>query len=285
MTKQSKTLLLIFTILILLGGVVLPWSRIGQLLNRFYTLLTMPVYDAPIVQDEAEINLIFLHHSTGRALIAQGNVRPLLTAEGYQFWDHDYNDIGLTTPDGTLAHASYKIPGRLGMGNTDVDGLAALLQQPVTNPPQNAFSRLLQHDVIILKSCFPNSAITDDDMLQRFQDSYEQMRDVVQEHPDHLFILLTSPPLHPLATTPDEAARARQMADWLVSDTTFTKPQNLFVFDFLDLLADSDQNTLQGIYQKAPTEPDSHPNQEANETIGPQFVTFVDMAIETYREP
>ena len=285
MTKQSKTLLLILTILILLGGVVLPWPRIGQLLTRFYTLLSMPVYDAPIIKDEAQTNLIFLHHSTGRGLIAQGNVRSLLSAEGYQFWDHDYNNIGLTTPDGTLAHANYKIPGRLGMGNTDVDGLVALLQQPTTDPPQNAFSRLLQHDVIILKSCFPNSAITDDDMLQQFQDSYEEMREVVREHPEHLFIILTSPPLHPLATTPDEAARARQMADWLVSDRTFAKPPNLFVFDFFDLLADSDQNTLQVTYQKAPTEPDSHPNREANETIGPQFVTFVDMAIETYREP
>jgi hypothetical protein len=35
-------------------------------------------------------NVVFLHHSTGRNLIEQGDVRERFTAAGYDFWDHDY---------------------------------------------------------------------------------------------------------------------------------------------------------------------------------------------------
>ena len=72
-------------------------------------------------------NIIFLHHSVGQNLIAQGNVRQLFTQAGYDFWDHDYNHLGLTSPDGTPAGYSYNIPD----DNTDPDGLARLFQQPV----------------------------------------------------------------------------------------------------------------------------------------------------------
>jgi hypothetical protein len=228
--------------------------------------MSTPVYDEPIESDGNYTNVIFLHHSTGHNLITEGNVRPLLTELGYQFWDHGFNHVGLVRPDGTPAQAQYRIPGSLGRGNTDVDGLAELFSQPVTDPPSNAFSRLLQHEVLIFKSCFPNSAIKSETMREQFQAWYLEMRDAVDQHPNRVFILVTTPPLHPLATNPDEAARARAIADWLKSDAYLKGHPNLFVFDFFDLLA--------------PDEPDSHPNQLANETIGPLFVKSIDEAVQ-----
>jgi hypothetical protein len=136
----------------------------------------MPVYNEPIEADGNYTNIVFLHHSTGRALIGEGNVRPLLTELGYQLWDHDFNHVGLVRPDGTLTGATYRIPGSFGRGNTDVDGLASLFSQPATDPPSNAFSRLLQHEVVIVKSCFPNSAIKSDTMYEQFQAWYLEMR-------------------------------------------------------------------------------------------------------------
>lgn len=284
--SQKKKLLVISGVvpLLLVGaGTILLWPQINRTATRLRTYLTMPVYDEPIMTSGDYSNIIFLHHSTGRNLIVEGDVRPLLTDLGYQFWDHDYNHVGLTRPDGSLTDAHYRIPGMLGRGDTDVGGLARLFAQPVTSPPENALSRLLQHEVIIVKSCYPNSAIKDEAMLMQFQDWYQQMQGTMDQHPDRIFIIMTSPPLHPLGTTPEEASRARVMANWLTSDEFLAGHPNTFVFDFFDLLADPAANTLQTAYQMTTTEAQSHPNKLANETIAPLFTAFIDEAIQTYR--
>jgi len=286
MTNRRKRFVLAagLVVLLILGvGVFMMGPRLWGALSRLYVYFTMPVYDEPIESDGRFTNVIFLHHSTGSNLIAEGNVRPRLTELGYQFWDHGFNQGGLVRPDGTPAGAGYRIPGAMGRGNTDVDGLAGLFSQPVTDPPSNAFSRLLQHEVIVFKSCFPNSAIKSDRMREDFQAWYLDIRDVVDQHPDRIFILVTSPPLHPLATNPDEAARARTIADWLKSDAYLEGHANLFVFDFFDLLADPETNTLRAEYQPDADDSNSHPNRLANETIGPLFVGFIHEAVQTYR--
>ena len=209
--------------------------RLLRVLSRLYTCISMPVYDEPIESTGDYTNIIFLHHSTGRLLIEQGNVRPLLAELGYQFWDHGYNHEGLIIPDGTPANANYRIPGNRGNGNTDVDGLAELFTQPVTDPPSNAFSHLLQHEIIVVKSCFPNSAVESSEMQEQFQTWYLQMRDIMDQHTDHIFIIVTSPPLHPQQTNTDEARRARAIASWLKSDEYLIGHPNVFVFDFFDL--------------------------------------------------
>lgn len=242
----------------------------------------LPVSTEPVKSDGSYTNIIFLHHSTGHNLIVQGNVRALFGQKGYRFWDHDYNTIGLTRPDGTATETSYDIPGGSG-GNTDPDGLAVLFAQAVHNPPDNAFSRLLQHEVLIFKSCFPNSAIGSEESLEKHKTEYLGMRDVIDLHPDRVFILLTTPPLHPKATTPDEAARARALANWLRSDEFLAGHPNLFVFDFFGRLADPATNMLRADYQPDPNSTDSHPNALANQTIGPVFVDFVDQAVQAYR--
>jgi hypothetical protein len=259
---------------------------------RLRTFIPLPVAHEPMQADGSYTNIIFLHHSTGTNLIAQGNVRPLLSELGYQFWDHGYNYQGLVRPDGTRTGTSYRIPGNMGRGNTDVDGLAALFKQPVAaaplhsagqaDPPNNAFSRLLQHEVIVVKSCFPNSAVKDEAMQRQFQAWYLEIRDVIGQHPDRIFILVTSPPLHPLATNAEEASRARAVANWLKSDEYLAGQPNLFVFDLFDLLADPATHTLRSEYQLSADKRDSHPNRVANETIGPLFVAFIDQAIKTY---
>ena len=247
----------------------------------------LPVGAERVLADGTYTNVMFLHHSTGRNLIVQGNVRALFAQKGYQFWDHDYNTIGLTRSDGTRTQTSYDIPelarGVKGGGNTDPEGLAVLFAQPVHDPPDNAFSRLLQHEVIIVKSCFPNSAIKSDESLEQRKVLYRGMRDVIALHPNRLFILLTSPPLHPKATDMGQAARARALAQWLGSDEFLRGHPNLFVFDFFDLLADPATHMLRAEYQTSPNSTDSHPNLAANQTIGPLFVDFVDKAIQAYR--
>jgi hypothetical protein len=227
-------------------------------------------------------NIVFLHHSVGHNLIEQGDVRRRFAENGYSFWDHGFNwGRGLVGPDGNPRGYHYYIPE----DNTYVDGLANLFAQKAYGLPLNAFSGLLQHEVIAFKSCFPVSDITSDEQLDRYKSYYLGMRDVMDQHEDRVFIVVTPPPLNPAATDAETAARARAFADWLTSGEYLSGHPNVFTFDFFGLLAEDDPaspdyNMLRAEYRDGE---DSHPNQMANEAIGPLFVDFIVDGVEEYR--
>lgn len=226
-------------------------------------------------------NVVFLHHSTGEHLIEQGGVRALFTEAGFDFWDHDYTWPGLRRPDGSETGYSYQIPD----DNTDPDGLANLFAQSVYPLPLNALSGLLQHEVIVFKSCFPASNITSDDQLQQYKNWYLGMRAVMDAHPDRVFVVMSPPPLHPAETTPEIAARARAFANWLTSDEYLDGHSNVYAFNFFDQLAEDDPmspevNMLRAMYRAEAV--DSHPNRVANEVVGPVFAEAVMTAARSY---
>ncbi len=227
-------------------------------------------------------NIIFLHHSVGRNLIEQGKIREAFRERGYAFWDQGYNHRGLRNPNGESTGYGYDLP----YDNSDPDELARIFEQRVYPLPLNTLSGLLQHEVILLKSCFPNSHIPNAEALEARKALYLRIRAGMEAHPDKIFILLTSPPLNPADTTPAEAANARALASWLASEDFIAGNENIFVFDFFDRLALPDDgspeaNTLRPEYR--PGGRDSHPNRLANETIAPHLVNFVIQSIETYR--
>ena len=226
-------------------------------------------------------NIVFLHHSVGNNLIEQGGVRALFTAAGYQFWDQGYNWQQLRDPAGRTTGYAYTVPD----DNTDPDGLARVFSQPAYGLPLNTLSGLLQHEVILYKSCFPASAIGTDADLEKSKDYYRQMLGTIDQHPDKLFILLTQPPLIPRETNPAQAARARALADWIMSDDFKQGRANLVTFDLFDQLAEDnptapDANMLRAAYR---TDVDSHPTEMANQTIAPTLVEFVTQSIERFR--
>jgi hypothetical protein len=227
-------------------------------------------------------NVIFLHHSTGENLIVQGGVRERLAQAGYDFWDQGYNQPGLHGPDGKPTGYSYNVPG----DNTDPDGLARIFSQRVYSLPINTFSGLLQHEVILTKSCFaPTSNISNDEQLAQYERYYVEMRDSISPHPDKIFVILTQPPLNPAETNPQEAIRARKLANWLKSDEYLNSYPNLFIFDLFDYLAvgepaSPEYSMLRPEYRNGR---DSHPNKTANEQIGPILVEFVKNTIQGFR--
>jgi len=225
---------------------------------------------------QAPTRIIFLHHSTGENLINQGGVREGLTARGYEFWDHGYNSDGLRGPDGASTGRSFDVPD----DNTDPDGYAAIFSQPLHDPPDNTFSHLMQYDVIAFKSCFPTSNIGDDEQLNQYKSYYRVIRDRMDQFPHKLFIVFTPPPQVPGSSNPDEARRARAFANWLKSDDYLAGHPNVVTFDFFDLLAGAD-NFLRPEYRVS--NDDAHPNERANQTIGPILVDFVDQAIRRFR--
>jgi hypothetical protein len=226
-------------------------------------------------------SIIFLHQSTGRNLVDQGKVRESLTQAGFAFWDHDYNNIGLRDPQGQFSGYSYNVLN----DNTNPDGLANIFTQRAYPLPFNTFSGLMQHEVIIIKSCFPNSDIKSAESLEQLKASYLSIRSRMDQYPGKAFIIFTQPPLIPAETSPEAADRARALADWLKSDEFLSGHSNVFVYDFFNLLVEQDPtapdyNMLRQDYRNGV---DSHPNQLANETIGPMFAKFVTGTIQTYR--
>jgi hypothetical protein len=232
---------------------------------------------APSATPAKPIRIIFMHHSTGLGLIDQGGVREAFTKLGYQFWDHGYNEDGLTDASGRQLGVNWAVPD----DNTDPDGWQVIFAQRVTKPSTNTLSHMLEYDVIIFKSCFPSSDIQDDDQFENYRTYFLSIRDVIDKYPDKLFIPFTTPPLVPGSTSPEAAARARRWAEYLTSSEYLDGHPNIFVFDFFNQLADKD-GYLQAKYRGDDPE-DSHPNELANQTVGPVFVKFVDQAIRDFK--
>jgi len=228
-----------------------------------------------VVQAQQPIRIIFLHHSTGQNLIDGGGVREGLTALGYLFFDHGYNGEGLRLADGAWSGESFNVPD----DNTDPDGFAAIFSQPYHDPPDNAFSHLMKYDVILFKSCFPTSNIADDGQLRDYQDYYLSIRDTIDQYPQKLFVVVTPPPQVPNNSNPDEGRRARAFASWLNSNEYLEGHPNLVTFDFFNLLAGED-DFLKPSYRV--DEWDAHPNDLANQHIGPILVDYLDNAIQAY---
>ena len=259
-------------------------GRLADYGFRFVMAFVMTNRDSGIVRSHSRgefTNVVFLHRSVGHNLIEQGNVRALLGAEGYVFWDQGYNRDGLRDPNGDYLGYGYFVP----RGNTDPDGLARIFSQPAVNWPLNTFSRLLQHEVIVFKSCFPVNNINSDDQLKQYQQWYLQIRDRMDQHPDKLFVVVTPPPLNSAATNAAAATRARLFSTWLTSDDYLAGHVNVVTFDLFDYLAVADSgapesNMLRPDYR---TGGDSHPNRVANKTLGPIFVDFIIDAAQAYR--
>jgi hypothetical protein len=288
-----------FWVLTTLAGLVLIFCLVALVSVRFVggqwlgprslartivnTVLAVSQRSAVSSADHSQYtNIIFLHHSTGNNLIEQGGVRERLTKAGYSFWDHGYNYQGLRDPAGKYADYSYSVPN----DNTDPDGLARIFAQQAFGLPVNTLSALLQHDVIIIKSCFaPANHITTDQQLEDYKTWYRAMRATMDKHPDKLLIVVTDPPLNPTETNPQEGARARAFANWLISDDFLKGHPNTYSFDLFGLLAQenafaADVNMLRSQYRDGS---DSHPNHVANETLGPQFADYILRAIQDRR--
>ncbi len=288
--KLKKSLLAVFLFGILLVGALAAYRVISgeslgikKYLRQKLDMALVLVNHSRLAagSDRSFTNVVFLHHSVGRNLLDEGGVRELLNIHQVQLWDQDYSWRGLRDPQGRETGFSYAIPA----DNTDPDGLVTIFNQEMHTEPVNAISQLFQHETIILKSCFPTSDIPNDVVLEKRKSEYLAIRKKMLKHPEHLFILVTQPPLTPELTTPQAAARARLLAEWLKSSEYLEGAANVRVFDLFEHLATAADdlaapNTLRPAYQNGQ---DAHPNVQANQIVGPEFARFILQAIEEYR--
>jgi len=232
------------------------------------------------IDRDTPVSVLFIHHSCGSNLIRQGDVRNEIgkynQAHGTRigFWDHGYNKQGLRDA-GEKAAGCYDIPG----DNTNPDGFNALWTSDDEACVRCREQMLDNHDVIAFKSCYPANAINSDAKLEQYKKWYLAMREFFITQPQHKFVVVTAPPLHHLATTPDDARRAREFANWL-SGEYIEGQSNIFCFDLYNELAEADQpsdtaNMLLREFEKDANNGDSHPNELANSLAGPKFAEFL----------
>ncbi len=229
-------------------------------------------------------NIFFLHHSVGSGLIDQGAMRSVVascnSANGKNFglWDHGYNGDGLRDANGTMLGINYAVPG----DNTEPAGYAYLWTSTQADATACRNQIMANHQVIAFKSCYTASSINDANMLAEYKQAYLAMQAFFGQHLEKLFVVLTPPPRHRLDTTATQAAFARQFANWLKSNTFLGGRTNVVCWDLFDALAGSD-NFLKYAYEGSHASTDSHPNNLANQTVGPLLANALVSAADAYQ--
>lgn len=218
--------------------------------------------------------LIFLHHSVGQIWLTEGNLKAALMANGYSVHNATYGDeIGQHTD----------ICDWLPKFRDDIEKVFTFNAHPNQYYGDNS-----ENDIIMFKSCFPNSNIVDEGAepgnptdktrtIANYKSVFDNLKSIFAAHPGKKFIYITAPPLVPAETSPDKTIRARKFNEWLKLEFVLQYRQdtgldNFYVFDFFDILAD-DQNYLKKEFRRR--EDDSHPNAAAGLAATTAFIKFL----------
>lgn len=213
------------------------------------------------------MKILFIHRSVGNNLINDSDFYKLLEAQGANFEFSDYDNNTGILRDGK---GSKKLGLMFPNDNTKPSDYAELFSEQGKENYSELFNLVMSYGVIAIKSCYPNSNIKSDKELENVKDSYRKITQFFAGHPNKKLIILTSPPLRPFATSTKNADRARQLADWLSSESFGSI---VSVFNFFDLLA-SDKNVLKREYRKL-VPFDNHPNKKAATVIAPKLLAIL----------
>lgn len=239
---------------------------------------------APASADD--IDIIFLHHSTGAGVYNEGDV-PGWFSDYNAAYGTDYRITERSFPDSPYDWANYPydywylwVDGACDASSSGIECLDTLAAA---------------YDVIVFKHCFPGAGIEPDSgspdvasatkTIENYTLQYRALRDLMDSYPDTLFILWTLAPLHRLATSADQAARAHAFVDWVTTDFQREDGRmhpNIALFDFWAIVAEDDPapsrgkvNCLRYDYEQNHLSSDSHPNPAANQAAGPAFAQMI----------
>jgi hypothetical protein len=231
-------------------------------------------------------SVIFLHHSTGGNLFTEGNVADWFAnynstnGTNYQITDREFPGAPYPWENYPYDYWNLWVNNQCSSTNLNIQCLGNLVQN---------------YDVVIFKHCFPGAEILAPNgspsvsspikTLANYQLQYRALRTLMDQYPQKKFIIWTLVPLHRLATTSEQAARAKQFVDWVKTSWLTEDGQahsNIHIFDFFGLAAELNPtpvngqvNCLKYIYEGSHSSSDSHPNTLANQTIGPVFAQFI----------
>jgi hypothetical protein len=268
------------------------------------------------------VRLIFIHHSTGGNWLADPANNELGGGLGQALMENNYF-VSATNygwgPDGIGDRTDITNWPEWFTGPNRETILTALYNENGQNTGDfGGWPRLTEdpggeNQVILFKSCFPNSnlggsptdppaAAPNEDMtVANAKAVYNDLLTYFTTRQDKLFIVITAPPLADFDTDSASAANARAFNNWLVNDwlSNYTYA-NVAVFDFYNVLTsglnashnDAGQSTgnhhrwWEGAVQHLQTvdndflvypSGDSHPSRAGNEKATAEFVPLLNV--------
>jgi len=159
-----------------------------------------------------------------------------------------------------------------------------------SNNPENISTYFSSNKIIMVKSCFPSSAIEEigqpiDTLSPEYKTVYNykwhwrHIIKVMKIRYQNFFVIWTNAPLTQLETTPTQAQLSKQFCKWAKDtlarglDPVFgVFPNNVYVFDFFSKLTDANGYMLP---QYATDPHDPHPNATATALVAPLLVNEV----------
>lgn len=227
-----------------------------------------------ILDGQYSKRMIFLHHSVGRGILYEGGLRDSLLQMGIVVKGATYGDeIGEKTD----------INDWLPKFQKDMNRILSFKAHP-----DRYYDDSTSNDIVMFKSCFPNSNIVGEGQmpgdplstertLANYRAAFEKIGEEMRKYPERLYIYVTAPPLVPESTTPENARRAAVFNKWVTEEfrPAYEKESgkmNFVVFDLFNLLADENGN-LKASFRRS-GQGDSHPNLEANKTAASAFMEF-----------
>lgn len=211
--------------------------------------------------------ILFIHRSVGENLIIDGELYKKLK----NIPNIDFNDYNVNTKILHSKESSQKFMLNFPNNNTTPKDYSMLFNKNTNYQKTRDF--IQQFNTVIIKSCYPNSNIKDNQELENIKDYYTQISSFFNNLPNQL-IIVTSPPLVPLKTNLQNAKRARDLSNWLTNNNF---GNNISTFNLFDQLAETNgknTNMLKKQYRRL-LPFDSHPNKLANQAIAPKFIDYL----------
>ncbi len=230
---------------------------------------------------EKQVNIVFLHHSTGERIWDGGlsRVGKKLRFDGdVEKWFKNYN--AENRKQYKITEIAFPKASPYGWNNYPYDYYNIWVknagnQSFMDEPTLEILTK--QYDVIIFKHCFPVSRInaggstadidSSEKTLDNYKLQYEALKKKLNEFPQTKFIVWTPTAMVEKATNEEEAQRADEFSNW-VKSVWDTPNDNIYLWDFRSL------QTEGGLYFKndyAESKTDSHPNRNFSKKVSPYF--------------
>jgi hypothetical protein len=278
-----KKMIVVFTLFLLCSCAKSPSTAVP-------TPIPTPVGSAVNTSNPASVvKLMFIHHSTGSNWIetGYGNLGSSLNAANFYTTESDYNWASSAVPAACTAPiGSYTdtFDWPCWFNDTTMPSVYtnAHHEDYTTNTMSDPGG---ENEVIMFKSCFPNSQYIGDDMSDE-QAMYNGLLTYFAAHTDKMFVLIIPPPqqiiTYPLVTRQLSNWLADRQAGWLAGYTG----NNVFAFDYYNVLTHPDNHHyVSGGYEYHivsnpqntlyyPTT-DDHPNATGQQKATDEFVPLL----------
>lgn len=252
-----------------------------RMLKYIILLLPLQFTSCDDKGQDADVRILFLHHSTGR-IIWQGGDRPLLAKVAGKINQELANKIenrsglpGLIARYNKTSEVKYSVAkaefpkkSPYGWNNYPFDYYNIWVKNSGEDYYQDEPTLEIltkKYQIIIFKHCYPVSNIQPDldsadvnseiKTLANYKLQYLTLREKLNEFPDTRFILLTGAAQVKSRITEEEAVRAREFFTWVINE--WDRPDdNIYTWDLYSL------ETEGGLYFKeeySRSSTDSHP--------------------------